>query len=267
MTKAPAFQFYASDFVDDTMEWTPLEVGIYMRLLCFQWINKSLPQEKNRMARLSGCTEKEFSDAWETIKSKFYVNGDGRIYNKKLENIRIAQDEYREKQRISGVKGARVRYGDPISDPNGEKVALQSSSSSSSLSSSSEKEGVLHEGGKMPSCHPRKLFEIYANENKKLPRAETFTKEREHKCRVRLNAKNFIENFKKAVQKSQDTPFLCGENARGWRADFDWLIANDTNIIKILEGRYTKGKTQEKTLDELKAEWKKRDAEAKNDKR
>jgi len=33
MNKAPAFQFYASDFLVDTAEMTNQEVGAYIRLL------------------------------------------------------------------------------------------------------------------------------------------------------------------------------------------------------------------------------------------
>ena len=33
-------------------------------------------------------------------------------------------------------------------------------------------------------------------------------------------------------------------NDRGWKADFDWLIANDTNVLKVLEGKYD-GQSQE----------------------
>ena len=34
------------------------------------------------------------------------------------------------------------------------------------------------------------------------------------------------------------TPFLTGAGERGWRADFDWFIANDTNCIAVLKGKY-----------------------------
>ena len=33
------------------------------------------------------------------------------------------------------------------------------------------------------------------------------------------------------------TPFLCGENERGWRADFDWAI-RPSNVLKVAEGKY-----------------------------
>jgi hypothetical protein len=34
------------------------------------------------------------------------------------------------------------------------------------------------------------------------------------------------------------SPFLFGAGDRSWRADFDWLIANDTNNVRIVEGIY-----------------------------
>ena len=53
-----------------------------------------------------------------------------------MESIREKQDNYRESQAIAGKKGAEKRWnvdsnpnGDPIGEPNGETIALQSSSS------------------------------------------------------------------------------------------------------------------------------------------
>lgn len=41
-----------------------------------------------------------------------------------------------------------------------------------------------------------------------------------------------------AIDKIKESSFLRGENDRHWKIDFDWLIANDTNILKVLEDRY-----------------------------
>ena len=30
----------------------------------------------------------------------------------------------------------------------------------------------------------------------------------------------------------KESKFLTGDNDRGWVAKFDWLMANDTNIVK-----------------------------------
>ena len=41
-----------------------------------------------------------------------------------------------------------------------------------------------------------------------------------------------------AINKIKESSFLRGENDRKWKVDFDWLIANDTNILKVLEDKY-----------------------------
>ena len=46
-----------------------------------------------------------------------------------------------------------------------------------------------------------------------------------------------------------NSEFLTGNNDRKWKADIDWLISNDTNIIKVLEGKYD-DKEEKKQLTE-----------------
>ena len=47
-----------------------------------------------------------------------------------------------------------------------------------------------------------------------------------------------LATLEEAFRKVEASNFCKGENDRGWRADFDWLIKNDHNIIKVLEGKY-----------------------------
>lgn len=92
---------------------------------------------------------------------------------------------------------------------------------------------------------PSILFEIYDSENKRLPQVKARSQERLAKCRSRINQaaqsgclEQYLQDFRAAVIEAQSTPFLCGDNARGWRADFDFLVDNHTNIYRILEGKY-----------------------------
>jgi hypothetical protein len=48
----------------------------------------------------------------------------------------------------------------------------------------------------------------------------------------------FPEKFEAAVRKAAQNPFLCGAGDRGWRANFDWFIKDDTNVMAVLEGKY-----------------------------
>ena len=88
------------------------------------------------------------------------------------------------------------------------------------------------------------LFEIWNQHRGELPEALKLTVERERKCKARLKThqadeSKFLADFQMAVQRAAQTPFLLGQSARGWKAGFDWLIANDTNYLAVLEGKYS----------------------------
>ena len=46
--------------------------------------------------------------------------------------------------------------------------------------------------------------------------------------------------FGAILDKIKASPFLSGENDRGWRPDFDWLLKNSDNWRKIYEGKFDK---------------------------
>lgn len=56
-------------------------------------------------------------------------------------------------------------------------------------------------------------------------------------------SKNSFREFEKILVAIEDQPFLLNGNPeskdhKGWRVSFDWLIGNDTNYLKVLEGKY-----------------------------
>jgi hypothetical protein len=116
------------------------------------------------------------------------------------------------------------------------------------------KEGIKESINKIPAFAkatagrpngPEILVEIYQQNNQSLPEVKALTSERLKKCRSRINQavrdgclEQYLADFLAAVKKAQQTPFLRGEGARGWRAGFDWFIANNLNIYAVLEGKY-----------------------------
>ncbi len=95
------------------------------------------------------------------------------------------------------------------------------------------------------SVSPNTLVEIYRQNNRALPEVKALTAERLKKCRSRIDQavrdgclEQYLEDFSAAVKKAQHTPFLRGEGARGWRASFDWFIANHLNVYAVIEGKY-----------------------------
>jgi len=65
MSKAPAFQFYVGDWIQDTRILTPASRGIWADLLCFMWrsdergkVTGTYPQ----LARLLSASETEIRE-------------------------------------------------------------------------------------------------------------------------------------------------------------------------------------------------------------
>ena len=149
MGKAPAFQMYAADFLTDVSEWSIEEVGIYIRLLCYEWVNGTLPNDPKRLARCAHCSIQEFNEAWDIVQKKFKLKND-RLYNTKLEKTREQQLKYREAMSDAGKRGAESRWhskanGKANGKAHNQNMALQSSTSTSTSSSISLKD--LNAGG------------------------------------------------------------------------------------------------------------------------
>lgn len=71
----------------------------------------------------------------------------------------------------------------------------------------------------------------------RMSKVERITESRKKHIKARL-ASNSREEITIAFHKANESDFLCGVNDRGWKADFDWLMKNDSNITKVLEGKY-----------------------------
>jgi hypothetical protein len=70
------------------------------------------------------------------------------------------------------------------------------------------------------------------------------SKKRKNKIKARCKDKDFRESFIKCLRLIDKSNFLQGENESNWKITFDWLIANDNNWIKVIEGNYTDKKTK-----------------------
>ena len=71
-----------------------------------------------------------------------------------------------------------------------------------------------------------------------LPKVRTITEARKEKMRVRWKQEGFREGFPEALKAIINTPFLLGDNKRKWKVTFDWLIDNEGNWLKVIEGNY-----------------------------
>lgn len=107
MSKAPAFQLFAGDFLSDTLTWSARELGVHIRLMCWSWDNGPIPEDPKRRNRI----DPDCGACWSTVGTKWSSDGNGGLVNARLEKTREDQREYRERQSSRGKRSAEKRWG------------------------------------------------------------------------------------------------------------------------------------------------------------
>jgi hypothetical protein len=69
-----------------------------------------------------------------------------------------------------------------------------------------------------------------------LSKISSLSKSRKSKLEARLKNGDFKKLFQEALEQIKKSQYLLG--SKGWKVSFDWLIKNDENILKVVEGNY-----------------------------
>lgn len=77
---------------------------------------------------------------------------------------------------------------------------------------------------------------------KSYPKVRTVSRSRREAIEARLKEGYGPGDFGTLFEKAENSGFLKGNNSRGWRATFDWLI-NENNMAKTMDGNYDDVKT------------------------
>jgi uncharacterized protein YdaU (DUF1376 family) len=165
--KAPAFQFYAADYLADEKVgiMTLEQEGAYIRLLCYCWREGSIPSDPEVLSRL--CKGASTSLLGLVVSCfKQHPTDPSRLIHWRLEAERAKQDAWRQKSAEGGRKSSSAKSVDknptkpdqsnPVAQPQANQpsttvtrvVEAISNTSSSSLSSSSK-------GGAEPNAPPK----------------------------------------------------------------------------------------------------------------
>lgn len=140
-TKAPAFQFYAADFLSDgaVMEMTYEERGVYITLLATAWLEGGIPADQGRLARVLRMSAEKLTELWPAIEPCWSKRG-VRLVNSRMERERQRLKEYRERASEAGKKGgkasavtraSKAESKGQLNDRSSEKQALHPSASTS----------------------------------------------------------------------------------------------------------------------------------------
>jgi hypothetical protein len=86
-----------------------------------------------------------------------------------------------------------------------------------------------------------------------VPQILKLSNARKNKLKSRTKDLTTYDVWKKLFLKIKSTPFLMGENNRKWKISFDWVIENDANYVKVLEGAYLNASDKEPEDEEKEA--------------
>lgn len=237
MSNPPAFQLYAGDFFLDTMEWELEEIGLYSRLLFYEWINGPLPIEPRKLAKISLIGPRKLAQLWPKIERKF-IEKDGFYVNIRLEETREKQRQFIESQREKGKKRAEKRWHKGIATATNGLQPKDSSSSSSSIISTNVD---MSPNG---NCPHQTLINLFHEKLPMLPRVRVWTDARKKTLSTRWKENEdqhtleWWEAFFEHIAKSK---FLTGrtqdKHGKPFLATLAWIIKAE-NFAKIIEGNY-----------------------------
>ena len=110
MKPPESFPFFYEDFLNGTSYMSPEEVGIYVRLLCYQWSKGGVPSDEEMLFRIAGLQQASNKLATSITKGKFLKDSDGILRNQRLAQIRDKAFDQMRKMSERGKKGAKARH-------------------------------------------------------------------------------------------------------------------------------------------------------------
>lgn len=114
--KDPAFLFYPKDFQSGTQDMSCDEVGAYLRLLMYQHQHGSIPNDTERMMRITGIFSVEkWEMVWQMVKPKFNQNGN-HLVNERLAKELSTRATAKPKKTASATLAGLISSNKQLSD-------------------------------------------------------------------------------------------------------------------------------------------------------
>jgi len=139
-----------------------------------------------------------------------------------------------EKGFIDAKAASRRRQKVQISSPNDEPKA------EAKAETEAEEIPTRGNGATAPLSDRQAAFENYNStaEYLKLAAARGLTKDRQRKLDARLKEVG-LNGWNLALENLMEMPFCYGQNDRGWKVTFDWMLS-PTNLNKLIEKQYAR---------------------------
>jgi uncharacterized protein YdaU (DUF1376 family) len=257
MSGLPWFQFYSGDWLSGTRGLSAVETGIYITLIASMYDRGSpLPQEHDHLARLCGASPRQFKSALKILLSDGKIEVvEGGLWNARAaEEMQLrAAKSLKAKQSIDARWNEKEQQKQSEDDTDVLKKRYVLDTTQKSESDTEEERKKVEATPPSPvaaivkkithSFDMEKALEAWNHmaSTHGLPKVQNFTAPRKAKLLKRL------EGWQAAMDKIAQSPFLTGDNDRGWKADFDFVL-QQASFTKLMEGKYDGQRRPEKRL-------------------
>ena len=245
MSKADSWMpFYVGDYLSATTRLTTEQHGAYFLLLLDYWKNGPPPNDDAVLAQIVRLSPAAWRKAKPAIMGFFAVE-DGKLTQKRVDKEISKATAIAEERSKAGKEGAARRWqrnGKPIANAialpkaNGQQndAPSQSQGSNEPIASTNVDVSVRTD----PPLTADEILEAWAERMVPLgfPAVAKMTAQRSRMLKARLNDST-LDEWMRAFAALERSAFCRGENERGWRADFDFLL-QPKSFTKLLEGAY-----------------------------
>lgn len=232
------FNLYPTDFEADTSHLTLEEDGAYNRLLRLCWMTQgcSLPDDDAWIMRRMRVDEETFTRVVKVVLDEFFVRRSGRVSNARLAREFSTTSEAHKKRVLAGKMGgeakalksnkktpsnAKAMLYQPEPEPEPYKEEVEAKASLSSVDDVSAAVSAYN----------------LSAEKSGWPSIRILSKPRRAALLARLRECGGLEGWNIALEKAQASNHCCGQNERGWVANFDFLT-RQSSFTKLMEGNY-----------------------------
>jgi uncharacterized protein YdaU (DUF1376 family) len=231
---------YIGDYLSDTMHLTCEQSGAYLHLIMHYWRSGALPDNDIALAQVTRLPLKQWKAHRSLIAAFFDVSG-GQWSHKRIDAERKKASEVKERYAERAQKGAAKRWHKDASSNASSIDEGCNGHGNSHLQVSTETIASSNEEVSVGTDHPLTKNEIIEAWQQRMvplgfPAIAKMNAQRERQLRARLRDST-LDEWQRAMDALERSAFCRGENDRGWKADFDFLL-QPKSFTKLLEGAY-----------------------------
>jgi uncharacterized protein YdaU (DUF1376 family) len=238
--------FYVGDYLSATGRLTTEQHGAYLLILLDYWKNGPPPNDDAVLAQIARLTIGAWRKAKPALLGYFEVR-DGLLIQKRVEKERERATDITEKRSKAGKASAeaRAKANKPATDAptpveanghhNGRPSQSQLQVSNETIASTI----VDVSAGADRPLSENEVLEAWQDRMVPLgfPAIRKLTPARRRSLKARMREYPDIDDWQRAFAALERSNFCKGENDRGWRADFDFLL-QPKSFTRLIEGSY-----------------------------